>query len=228
MKLLIALFAFGFLFSFSSCIEIIDDLTVNEDGTGTFKYTVNLSSSKVKLNSYLALDSLDGKKVPSLEEIKSRINEVVASLRAKEGISNLTMESNYTDFVFKLKMDFNSVANLQAAIKAVAKENSKNKDLDELNHNWLSFGKESLSRSVPNFSIERTNNLSADEIASLKEGSYTSITRFEQDVDRFDNKNGVLAKNKKAVMIRTDVYSLIQKTHLLDNVIYLRKSDGQN
>ena len=189
---------------------------------------MNLSSSKVKLNSYLALDSLDGKKVPSLEEIKTRINEVVASLKSKEGITNLTMESNYTDFIFKIKMDFNSVANLQAAIKVVAKENSKNKDLEELNHNWLSFGKESLSRSVPNFSIERTNNLSADEIASLKEGSYTSITRFEQDVDRFDNKNGVLAKNKKAVMIRTDVYSLIQKTHLLDNVIYLRKSDGQN
>jgi hypothetical protein len=228
MKLLIPLFAFGFLFSFSSCIEIIDDLTVNEDGTGTFKYTVNLSSSKVKLNSYLALDSLDGKKVPSLEEIKTRINEVVASLKSKEGITNLTMESNYTDFIFKLKMDFNSVVNLQAAIKAVAKENSKNKELDELSHNWLSFTKESLSRSVPNLSLERTNNLSADEIAALKVGTYTSITRFEQEVEKFDNKNGTLAKNKKAVMVRTDVYSLIQKTHLLDNVIYLRKSDGQN
>ncbi len=228
MKYLFSFIAFGLMLPLTSCIEIIDDLSINEDGTGTFRYTVNLSSSKVKLNSYLALDSLDGKKVPSMEEIKERVNEVVASLRKQDGISNLTIESNYTDFIFKLKMDFNSVANLQAAIKEVAQENSKNRVLDELNHNWLSFGKESLSRSIPHMSIERGKNLSGDEVASLKEGSYTSITRFEQEVDRFDNKNAVLAKNKKAVMVRSDVYSLIQKAQLLDNTIYLKKSDGQN
>ena len=39
------------------------------------KYTVNLSSSKVKIGSILALDSLDGKKVPSLDEIKQKVTE---------------------------------------------------------------------------------------------------------------------------------------------------------
>lgn len=228
MKYLFSFFAFGLLLSLTSCIEIIDDLTINEDGTGTFKYTVNLSSSKVKLNSYLALDSLDGKKVPSLEEIKSRVNDVVAALKKHEGISDVTMESNYTDFIFKLKLDFNSVANLQAAIKSVAQENSKERVLEELNHNWLSYGKESLSRSIPRMSIERAKNLSPEEIALLRNGSYTSITRFEQEVEKFDNKNASLAKNKKAVMVRTDAYSLSQKAQLLDNTIYLKKSEGQN
>ena len=228
MKYLFAFFFLGLLFSFTSCIEIIDDLSINEDGTGTFKYTVNISSSKVKLNSYLALDSLDGKKVPSLDDIKIHIEDVVESLRNQEGISNLTIESNYSDFVFKLKLDFNSVADLQNAIKSVARENSKNSILEELDHNWLNYSKESLARSIPKMNIERAQNMSSEETKLLKEGTYTSITRFANEIDRFDNTNAILAKNKKAVMVRTDMYSLSQKIQLLDNTIYLKNSSGEN
>lgn len=222
MKYLLSFFAVGMLFSFTSCIEIIDDLSINEDGSGTFKYTVNLSSSKVKLNSYLALDSLDGKRVPSLEEIKGYVNDVVSSLKSQEGISNLSIESNYSDFIFKLSLDFNSVDELQAAIKAVAQENSKKRYLEELNHNWLDYSGGTLSRSIPKMNIERAKNLSEEETKLLKEGTYTSITRFEREVERSDNSKAVLAKNKKAVMVRTDAYSLSQKHQLLDNVIYLK------
>lgn len=228
MKYLFSFLTLGLLFTFTSCIEIIDDLSINEDGSGTFKYTVNISSSKVKLNSYLALDSLDGKKVPSLDEIKSYVDDVVSSLKTQEGISNLTIESNYTDFIFKLKLDFNSVENLQAAIKAVAQENSKKRYLEELNHNWLEYKDGSLARSIPKMNIERAKRLSAEETKLLKEGTYTSITRFDQEVDRFKNTNAVLSKNKKNVMVRTDAYSLSQKTQLLDNTIYLKKSSGEN
>lgn len=228
MKYLFSFFAIGLLFSFTSCIEIIDDLSINEDGSGTFKYTVNISSSKVKLNSYLALDSLDGKRVPSLDEIKGYVDDVIVSLKNQEGISNLTIESNYSDFIFKLKLDFNSVENLQAAIKAVAQENSKKRYLEELNHNWLNYADGSLARSIPKMNIERAKNLSPDEKKLLKEGSYTSITRFAKEVDHCDNSNAILAKNKKAVMVRTDTYSLSQKTQLLDNTIYLKTSTGGN
>ena len=210
------------MFSFTSCIEIIDDLAINDDGSGTFKYTVNLSSSKVKLNSYLALDSLDGKRVPSLDEIKGYVDDVITSLKEQEGISNLTIESNYTDFIFKLKLDFNSVEKLQAAIKAVAQENSKKRYLEELNHNWLDHNDKTLSRSIPKMTIERANRLTDEETKLLKEGTYTSITRFSKEVDHCDNTQAVLAKNKKAVMVRTDAYSLSQKNQLLDNVIYLK------
>ena len=61
----------------SSCIEISDDLTLNNDGSGTLRYKINLSASKVKVNSILALDSLDGKPVPSKTEISAKINEFV-------------------------------------------------------------------------------------------------------------------------------------------------------
>ena len=68
------LFCLSLILLLSSCIELIDDLTIHNDGSGTFKYTMNLSSSKIKVNSILALDSINGKKVLSKAEIKSKIN----------------------------------------------------------------------------------------------------------------------------------------------------------
>lgn len=225
MKHLFGIVVIGFLFGLSGCIEIIDDLKINSDGTGTFKYNVNLSSSKVRINSYLALDSLDGKKVPSKEEITSRVNKTVDLLKTKSGITNVEFESDYTNYIFKLKLDFNTLDELQVAIKDVIREENKGEDPEELNHNWLTYKKDRLTRSVPRMTIKRAEEIKKDDVARLKEGSYTSITRFDRDVVNSENKSAVLAKNKQAVMLRCDPYSLIKKTDLLDNTIYLSTSE---
>lgn len=208
----------------TSCLEIIDDLSLNEDGTGSFKYTVNLSSSKVKINSYLALDSLDGREVPSMEEITRQLDEVVTLLTGKEGISNVRFDSDYDNFIFKLNLDFASIAELESAIKTIVKEKNTGKRIEELDREWLSYSGSSLNRSIPQLHFQRSQRLKPDEIAKLKKGTYTSITRFDREVERFENASALLAKNKKAVMVRTDPYSLIQRTDLLDNAIYLHPS----
>lgn len=227
MKYFFSILAIGLALSLSSCLEIIDDLSIHPDGSGNFKYTVNLSSSKVKINSYLALDSLDGKKVPSIEEISARVNDVIGQLKDKEGISNLSFDSDYTDFIFKLSFDFSSLESLQNGVKAIIEQESKGKKIEELDHTWLKYEDHALVRSVPKISVERANRLNRDEIANLKTGKYTSITRFQEQIDSCKNATAFLSKNRKAVMLRTDPYSLIQNTALLDNAIYLKESDEQ-
>ncbi len=212
------------LFSLTSCIEIIDDVTVNNDGSGTMKYTINLSASKVKINSILALDSLDGKKVPSKDEIETKIASFIRKMKTKTGVSNVQMESNLTDFIFKFQCDFTSVAALQTAIKEVVEEETEDKNLKELDHNWMSWDGQKLVRSIPDVTIEKTKELKAEDIELLKTGNYTSITRFERAVDKFDNANALLSKNKLAVMIKTNPYLLSQNYSLLENTIYLTPS----
>lgn len=224
MKHLFTIVILGISLCLTSCIEIIDDLSLNEDGTGSFKYTVNLSSSKVKINSYLALDSLDGKKVPSIAEITQQLDEVVALLTEKQGISNVSFDADYDNFIFKLKVDFTSIEELESAIKTIVKEKNTGQEIEELDREWLAYSGASLNRSVPQLQLRRTQRLKPDEIAALKKGIYTSITRFDREVESFENTTALLAKNKKAVMVRTDPYSLIQRTDLLDNAIYLLKS----
>lgn len=205
----------------SSCVEIIDDISIKSDGSGTFKYTVNLSSSKVKVNSFLALDSLDGKKVPSLSDIQEKIALYKAKIEQKEGISNVKVDANYTDFILKFQCDFKSVDALQKAFKDIVIEENKNKEIKEINHDWLDWDGTKLTRSVPTLTTQTTEKLKAEDAEALKNGTYVSISRFDRPVEKFDNSNAQLSANKMAVMVRSNTYSLAQNIGLLENTIYL-------
>ncbi len=208
----------------TSCVEIIDDLTLRLDGSGTLKYHLNLSSSKVKINSILALDSLDGKKVPSIAEIKLKVARIETLLGEQQGITNAQIETDYDNFIFRLSCDFASLSELQSALKAVIIAENQNKPIPELDYNWLVFNNNALERSVPELTIKKSKEINEGDRDLLRNGSYTSITRFEAEVDRYDNEKAQISANHKAVMIRTDPYSLSQNPKLLDNVIYLKKS----
>lgn len=145
-----------FLISFlilalSSCVDIFDDLTIHADGSGTYKYTINMSASKTKINSILALDSVDGKRVPKIPEIKEKIEFYRNKLEEKEGISNVKVDANYDDFIFKISCDFDDIANLQKGVLEIVKEESKDKNDPAFDENWLTWDGKLLTRVVPNF-----------------------------------------------------------------------------
>ncbi|MEY4596164.1 MAG: hypothetical protein RLZZ506_580, partial [Bacteroidota bacterium] len=180
----------------SSCIEISDDLTLNNDCSGTLRYKINLSASKVKVNSILALDSLDGKPVPSKAEISAKINEFVRLLDAQVGISNVLVEENYTDFIFKFSCDFSSVRNLQDGIKLSIAQLSNDKYTAPAEQFWLSWDGNTLVRSIPAYITQQIKNYKLEDEELLKTGIYTSIARFERPVASFENKLGTLSKNQ--------------------------------
>ena len=206
----------------SSCIEIIDDITMNADGSGTFKYNVNLSVSKVKINSVLALDSLEGKKIPSRDEIKGRINHFVLVLEQKNGISNVIVDSDMENYIIKLTCDFKSVRLLQDAITSTLEEElNENSNILNENLDWLTWTGDSFARSIPDFTIKKTKQLKPEEISLLKQGNYICISRFNRPVKECSNANAQIAKNNLAVMLKTNAYSLSQNLNLLENTIYL-------
>jgi hypothetical protein len=207
--------------SFSSCVEIIDDISFKLDGSGTFKYTVNLSDSKVKINSILALDSLDGKKVPDLSDIKEIIAEYKIKLVEKSGISNVKVETDFTNFILKLQFDFEDVQSLQTAIKDIVIEKDKKQQMKEINYVWLIWDGNKLIRSVPNISSDLAKRLKKDETDALKTGSYTSITRFEKVIEKCDNPKANLSKSLQACMVKTNTFALVNNLNLLQNTIYL-------
>ena len=135
MKVLIPISIF-LLFILSSCIEIIDDISINDDGSGTFKYSINLSQSKVKVNSYLALDSINGEKVMKLPDVKSKVLIFKNNLKLQPGISNVVISENYEDYIIKIQCDFDNLSNLQ---KGIQKSISLTLGGEETNYEWISF-----------------------------------------------------------------------------------------
>jgi len=204
----------------SSCVDIFDEIIVHNNGSGTYKYTVNLSASKVKINSLLALDSIDGHRVPSLDEIKNKIKLYSSKLEEKEGISNVVVDANYDDFVFKFSCDFTSVAILQVAIREIIKEESRDKNNPLLNETWLSWDGKQLTRSIPNFDSP-INRLKAEDQEALKAGKYIAVSRFDNPILKCDNANAQISPTKTAVMVKSSIFSVAQNPAMLKNTITL-------
>ena len=219
-KLVSLLFVFCLLI-FQSCIEIMDELTIHDDGSGTLKYAINLSSSRVKVNSILALDSLDGKKVPSIEEIKTKVSLFKKTLSLQNGISNISISENYLDFIFKFECDFTSIDLLQEGLRKTFSITLNDKSILASDFSWLFWDSKVLERSVPSIATNKLNGITENDLSLLKTGTYTSITRFDRGVERFDNPLSKLSKDKKALMLRADTYTLKENPSLLENTIYL-------
>ncbi|TSJ46503.1 hypothetical protein [Fluviicola chungangensis] len=201
-------FLIGFLIlTLSSCVDIWDDITLHTNGTGTYKYTVNMSASKVKINSILALDSVDGKRIPKISEIKEKIEYYRNKLEEKEGISNVKVESDYTDFIFKITLDFESVAALQNGIREIIREEIKEKDDPALDENWLSWDGKTLTRVVPNFQT-MIQKMKAEDQEKLKKGKYTCVSRFDKPIVKCDNAQAKISPTKVAGLIESNTYSV--------------------
>lgn len=205
----------------TSCIEIIDDLTIHNDGSGTFKYMVNLSSSKVKANSILALDSIKGKKVPSKSEIKTKINTFAAKLKIQSGISNVIITINDVDLIIKLSCDFTSVSSLQDGLKVALLAISKSDDNKEWKENWVSFDGKVLNRNIPLLSMSLSDQIRPEDLNLLKTGSYTSINRFDRAINKVEKTSAKINPSKTACMLKVNTYDLQKNFSLIDNCIYL-------
>jgi hypothetical protein len=204
----------------TSCIEIIDDLTLNNDGSGTFKYTINLSSSKLKVNAILALDSLNGQRIPKINEIKEKFKQFQQTLSTQPGISNVTISENYTDFIFKFQCDFTTLSTLQDGLKQAFLIFYSEKD----ENTWIEWNGKTLTRSVPKLSFPEFFVLSSKEEELLKQGYYMSITRFDTPITKFSNTNSILSKSKLALMLKVNSFDLKQNINLIENQITINKT----
>ena len=205
----------------SSCLEILDDISFNIDGSGTFKYTVNLSSSQVKLNSILALDSIDGKKVPSINEIQEKIEVFGELLSAQEGISNVYIDTNYQQFIFKIQCDFSNVIDLQRGFESSLKETLTQLENEEIGYDWITWDGQVMVRKVPDLDRWSLPSNKTEDSELLKKGYYTSITRFDNKVNYFENPAAKLSKNERAVMLRKSAFEVFNNHEVMDNIIHV-------
>tara|TARA_B110000046_G_scaffold94315_1_gene102208 strand:+ start:210 stop:884 length:675 start_codon:yes stop_codon:yes gene_type:complete len=206
-------------FSLSSCIEILDDISFNADGSGDFKYTINLSSSKLKINSILALDSLDGKKVPSISEIKSKIGDLIGVLNCQEGITDVVVAEDYDNFIFKIALHFDNIEFFLLAMRATIESTGNIGVNDQFSYDWISWDGEVLVREVPDLNTFNFRMVQNEDQQLMKSGMYTSISRFNLPVEKMSNPTAVLSKNKRAVMLRNSLFDVFGNPAIMENII---------
>ena len=213
-------------FTLSSCIEILDDVTFNADGSGECKYTINLSSSKLKINSILALDSLDGKKVPSKLELQEKVSDLIGVLNCQEGIGGVILEENYDNYIFKVSFHFEDVESLLNAFKETMSAAGNSAEEYGRNDNWVSWDGLTLIRQIPDLKSFKFRLVKNEDQELMRNGMYTSISRFDSPVEQIENPSAILAKNNKAVMLRNSLLDVFGNPSIMDNTISVKPADN--
>ncbi|MFC1226262.1 hypothetical protein ACFE6N_20835 [Pedobacter sp. BG31] len=207
----------------SSCFEVIEEISIKNDGTGDVVLTINLSQSKTKVASVMLLDSVQGYKVPSKQKIQQELNEAVAYLKKSEGISNVKSTSDFNNYIATVSFSFKDVSNINNITKNIlARQKIKATNTSSYLYNKAS---KTFSRKYQAIGNAKTafNKLKAKDKSVFNGATYTSIYRFESAVTSSSNPASNVSKSKKAVMLKSSITDLINGKVNVSNTIQLSK-----
>lgn len=209
------------LLTWSACGEIIDDLTLRADGSGVWKLKINLSESTVKINSLLALDSLNGYRVPSIDDIRSRTSRFAYVLRAQPGIQSAQIEFDYTHFIWNLTIDFHSIKELESAVVESLKDQNI-KDVGLPPTDFVIFSGNVIQKQFP-FDLKRaTSKLKQEDKERVATGRYVSILRTPTVILKNSNIRYQIAKNGLATMAKFSLGECMDNSQILSNQTTLK------
>lgn len=210
------------IFLFSSCFELIEDTTFNEDGSGIYKVTLNMSSSQTRLNSVMAMDSIDGKKVPSEQDLQLEIETFIAALNEQKGIKNAKATLSTEEWILKFSCAFDDLSALKNGLNSATSKWQK-KDQKIGDYFEISFSDTGYRRKInTQFSDQWKSKASEDEdYNKLKEGKCVFIQRFPKPISTTSRDDVNIAKNGLACMLMLSPYEIIQNPEELSYSVTL-------
>ncbi|MBB6271129.1 hypothetical protein HDF26_001556 [Pedobacter cryoconitis] len=208
---------------FSSCFQIIEEINISGNGSGTVDLTVNLSASKAKVASIMLLDSINGYKVPTRQTIQKEMDELVIHLKNSRGISNVKKKIDFQNYIVSVSFAFENVSNINNINQSVLKKlkiNTAN------NSSYLyNTANNTFQRNYTHTkeAIIQYNKLKPEVRNIFKEATYTSIYRFEKPIVTAENPLAKISKTRKAILLNTDILGLINGKTNISNKITLSK-----
>lgn len=210
------------LFLFSSCFEIIEEVDMNDDGSGSFNLTINMSQSKIHINSLFLLDSVNGRPMPSKEQFKKAIKRVEYELANDTTLTNIKLSENWDDYIFSVSGEFKNVSTLNRAIKNINTIFNDPRGYSVELHDNFRFEPKTFERLYSYNLVNDYNSLSKQDKAMFKNAKYTTIYRFNSPIKSFSNVNAMKSKSGKAVMLKVAVKELVTNKKTIQNLIELK------
>lgn len=210
------------MFLFSSCFQVIEEITLKNDGSGEMQLTLNMSQSKSRLASIMLLDSVNGYKVPNEKDIQEYMNETVDFLKKSNGISNIKKSVDLKNYIISVSFSFKDVSNINGITQKLL---SKQKSKGPGNSYFFDKAAANFKRTYTYSSEMKTayNKLKPKDKEVFKTAGFTSIVRFENAISSNSNKQAVISPSGKAIMLKAAALELINGTSNLSNQVQLKK-----
>lgn len=220
MKKTAYLVLFCCLILFQSCFEIVEQILLKADGSGTFQFVLNLSKSKTKLNSISKMKTINGHDVPSKWEIENKMQQIEKAMTKTVGVSGVKSSIDFDNYIATINCNFVKLPQLNAALKNVSKIDGGNvAGLDKVYsydaatktfERQNKFGLKNYYKKVSN----------ADKEVFATAG-YTSIFKFENAIETSSNKDATISPSKKAIMLKQSALDIITEKKSIENKIKL-------
>ncbi|MFL5730197.1 MAG: hypothetical protein ACJ75J_11985 [Cytophagaceae bacterium] len=211
------LFFLPVLFCCTSCIELIEEVSLKATGSGTYRLTLNMSQSKTKLSTLIKLDTVDGVKVPKISRINELLDELKSVLSNTKGISNVQISRDHENFIYEVSFHFENTDLLDKAVKSTIRTfDKKNRipDVSNFYYDNITFKRYSYEdyQQINVRQKERFNEL-------LTKSTFTGIYKFEKPVKTSSNPNSKISKSKTAVFFQSNFMDLMNKQKSYANTI---------
>lgn len=207
----------------SSCFDLVEQIDMKQDGSGSIKATLNLSKSKTKVASLMKLKTVNGINIPSQATVKQEMENAVRSLKATTGINNVQYSLDFNNYIATLSCNFKSVQALNEFSNTLSKQ---------FKAKITSYNSYAYQASTPAF-VRNYKYMPdiAKEFAKIPnedqklfaEAFYTNIIRFEKNIKSQTNKSAKVSSNGNAVFLKVPATALINGSVSLANTITLTK-----
>ncbi|MBC7866267.1 MAG: hypothetical protein H7X88_01925 [Gloeobacteraceae cyanobacterium ES-bin-316] len=216
------LIVLSFMLSLTSCFQVIEEITLKNNGSGDMQITMNLSQSKSKLASLMLLDSVNGYKIPKEKDIQQFMNETVDFLKKSKGITNIKKTVDLKNYIASVSFSFKDLSDINGITKKLLE-----KEKAKAPENSYAFDKAAgrVKRTYQHSPEMKQayNKLKQKDKEVFKNAGFTSIFRFENAIASSSNKAAKISASGKAIMLKTTATDLIFGVVNISNNIQLAR-----
>lgn len=209
------------IFFFSSCFEIIEEVNLNNDGSGSFCLTINMSQSKMDINAMLLLDSINGRPIPKVDDMKKLLIDMEATLQKDSGLSNIKVSKNWDDYIFSISGNFNDIKALNEAIRTTYSLIKKPDASTVAMKDNFSFSQKIFKRLYHLDLVSDYQSLPEKDKLVFKNAKYTSVYRFKSPVSACSNPGALKSKSGTSVMLKANISDILSNSKSIANSITL-------
>jgi hypothetical protein len=212
-----------FSLTLSGCLDILEEITIKKDGSGTFVNKMDASKAADMIATMSALDSTGQMGAQMKFTFDSIFDAEWRKYKKVAGISNIKIDTSQP-FVYQVSMDFANFNALNTAM-IVGKE-----EIEGLK-NLFSFQKGLFERKdhMAGFDLGKiTGENDSDETTKemtremMKEMTYSMIYNLPNTVKSMSNSSATLTDDKKTVRLKCSFLDLMDKKVGIGNKIVFK------
>jgi hypothetical protein len=196
--------------TFVGCIDIVEEISMNKKGSGTYKINIDFTDFMAQMEGMSAFDTTGQMLVQIQRSLDSVFSVKAEEYKKIEGVKNVGLDKTKKS-IYNISFDFSDVAALNKVMALDAKEKPENTTI-------YSWEKGKLKRNSQGLAaLGGVGDLTGSgiDIESMKgyleKLTFKVIVKLPGKIKEIDNKSALTAQDKTGFTIDTNFKELIEK-----------------